>query len=172
VSGVSTYTNALPSVSLRYRLGDSTNLRAVYGWLIGRPDYGVLAPSFFVNPDRKEIDAGNPNLKPTQSRSYDLLFEHFFGTVGVVSGGAFYKDLKDRSIRARSRRFPEDPRQVPRSSRPAARGQDLRLRLYPAAASPLPVWPGSASASFACRKLARGVRPSAGRTGAPTTPLR
>jgi TonB-dependent receptor len=94
-SGGSTYTNALPSVSLRYALDAATTLRAVYGWQIGRPDYGLLAPSAFVNPDRKEIDAGNPNLKPTQGQAYDLLFEHFFSSVGVVSAGGFYKDLKD-----------------------------------------------------------------------------
>jgi TonB-dependent receptor len=94
-SGDSSYTNALPSVSVRWAIDSSTNLRAVYGWLIGRPDYGELAPSAMLNPDKKEIDAGNPNLKPTQSRSYDLLFEHFFSSVGVISGGLFYKDLKD-----------------------------------------------------------------------------
>jgi TonB-dependent receptor len=94
-SGNNSYTNWLPSISLRYALDPNTNLRAVYGWLIGRPDYGDLAPSLFVSDVQRQLNAGNPNLKPTQSRSYDLLFEHFIGTVVVVSVGGFYRTLKD-----------------------------------------------------------------------------
>ncbi len=94
-SGGSTYTNALPSISFKYAIDPSSTVRLVYGWQIGRPDYGLLAPSFIESDSRKQINAGNPNLKPTKSRSYDLLFEHYFGSLGVVSAGGFYKDLKD-----------------------------------------------------------------------------
>jgi TonB-dependent receptor len=95
VAGSSTYTNALPSISTRYAIDPNTNIRAVYGWTLGRPDYGELVPSRFQSDTRKEIDAGNPNLKPTRAQSVDLLFEHFFGSLGVVSAGGFYKHLTD-----------------------------------------------------------------------------
>jgi len=95
VSGGRTYTNVLPSVSLKYSLDPSTNLRAVYGWAVGRPDYGLLAPSLFLSDVQKQINAGNPKLKPTKARSYDLLFEHFLGSIGVIAAGGFYKDLTD-----------------------------------------------------------------------------
>jgi TonB-dependent receptor len=89
------YTNVLPSVSLKYELDSSTNLRGVYGWAIARPDYADLVPSLQITETRQQVAAGNPNLKPTRGQSYDVLIEHYLGAVGVVSAGAFYKDLKD-----------------------------------------------------------------------------
>ncbi len=94
-SGASKYTNVLPSISLKYELDRNTNLRAVYGWAIGRPNYGLLVPSLVLDTNRNLFNAGNPALKPTKGQSYDLLFEHFLPSVGVVSAGVFYKDLKD-----------------------------------------------------------------------------
>jgi TonB-dependent receptor len=94
-SGDSTYTDWLPSVSFRYETDPNTNLRFVYAWAVGRPNYGLLAPSLTRSDTNKELDAGNPNLKPTKAQNYDLLFEHFFGSVGVVSAGGFYKNLDD-----------------------------------------------------------------------------
>ena len=93
-AGGNTYTNPLPAVSVKWSIDSVTNLRAVWAWHIGRPDYGLLPPSFFVSTDRREVDAGNPNLIPQQDRSYDLMFERFLGTVGVVSAGGFYKSLR------------------------------------------------------------------------------
>jgi len=94
-SGGNSYTNPLPMIGVRWAIDPQTNLRAVWAWHIGRPDYGLLPPSFFVSTDKKEVDAGNPALLPQKDRSYDLLFEHFFTTVGVVSAGGFYKSLID-----------------------------------------------------------------------------
>ncbi len=94
-SGSQKYTDVLPSISLKYELDRNTNLRAVYGQAVGRPDYGLLVPSYVLNGNRNEIDAGNPDLKPTKGQNYDLLFEHFLPSVGIISAGAFYKDLKD-----------------------------------------------------------------------------
>ena len=89
------YTNLLPSVSVRYAIDTQTNLRAAYGWTVGRPDYADLVPSIVISDQRNQVAVGNPNLKPTRAQNYDLLFEHFFSSVGVVSGGAFYKDLRN-----------------------------------------------------------------------------
>jgi TonB-dependent receptor len=94
-SGASKYTNVLPSISLKYELDRNTNLRAVYGWTVNRAPYGDLVPSYLVSNDRNEISSGNPDLKPTKGQNYDLLFEHFVSSVGVISAGVFYKDLKD-----------------------------------------------------------------------------
>ena len=43
----------------------------------------------------REISAGNPNLKATYSVNYDLMVEKYFQNVGIVSGGVFYKNLKN-----------------------------------------------------------------------------
>lgn len=94
-NGSTGYTNVLPSVSLKYELDPSTNIRAIYGWAISRPNYADLVPKFQISDTRKQVSAGNPDLRPTKGRSYDLLFERYLGAVGVVSAGTFYKQLRD-----------------------------------------------------------------------------
>jgi len=95
VSGDNSYTDVLPSVNLRYEIDGHTNLRAAYGRGLSRPDFGDLPP-YFVESDKKQtISAGNPDLQPTHSNNYDLMVEHYLSTVGVLSAGFFYKDLKD-----------------------------------------------------------------------------
>ena len=41
------------------------------------------------------LSAHNPLLKPERSVNYDLLAEHYFPAVGVLSGGLFYKQISD-----------------------------------------------------------------------------
>ncbi|NJO88546.1 MAG: TonB-dependent receptor, partial [Chloroflexia bacterium] len=88
------YTNILPAVHLKYEAGKWTNIRFAWTNALARPRYFDLVP--FVEIDgTEEIVLGNPELKPTQSMNFDLLGEHFFNNVGLVSGGFFYKNLKD-----------------------------------------------------------------------------
>ena len=97
ITGAHDYSNVLPSISWRYEFDKETILRAVYGWAIGRPDYAELVPSLTVNQDSAslQLNSGNPDLKPTKGINYDLLFERFLPSVGVLSAGVFYKDMTD-----------------------------------------------------------------------------
>jgi TonB-dependent receptor len=97
-NGAAKYTNVLPSIQFRYEVDGNTNVRLAYGWAVSRPNYADLVPSLQVqnaNVFLKQVTAGNPNLRPTKGQNYDLLFEHYLGSVGVLSAGVFYKDLKD-----------------------------------------------------------------------------
>ena len=94
VSGSQSYTDVLPSMELRYELADNTNLRAAFGQGISRPNYSDLPPFRVQNDEKAEIDVGNPNLSATRANNFDLMLEHYFATVGVVSAGFFYKDLQ------------------------------------------------------------------------------
>ncbi len=95
VSGKKSYTEWLPQVLLRYRLAERTNLRAAVTRSFARPNFGDIAPYQLINREDLEITRGNPNLVPTTAWNYDLLFEHYMTSVGLVSGGIFYKELKD-----------------------------------------------------------------------------
>ena len=100
VHGTSSYTDLFPSLQLRYALDDNTNVRAAVTKGIARPDYIQLAPSFNAagaQPGQisSPISTGNPNLKPEYAWNFDLLGEHYFPSVGVLSGGVFYKDIHD-----------------------------------------------------------------------------
>ena len=95
VSGKNSYTEWLPQVLLRYRLAERTNLRAAVTRSFARPNFGDIAPFQNINREDLEITRGNPDLVPTTAWNYDLLFEHYMASVGLVSGGLFYKQLTD-----------------------------------------------------------------------------
>ena len=89
------YTEVFPGVHWRYALTPDANVRAAFTRSMGRPNYADLVPSQLILEEDLEIVLGNPELQPTTSWNYDLLFEHYFQSVGVVSGGFFYKDITD-----------------------------------------------------------------------------
>jgi len=41
------------------------------------------------------VTIGNPALRPTHANDFDLLFEHYLKSIGIIEGGWFYKDLSD-----------------------------------------------------------------------------
>jgi len=102
VDGSSTYTNVLPSVQYRYAFDENTNLRAVYGMGIARPNFGDLPPYIIEQDRRQSVSVGNPDLKPTHANNVDLLFERFFEPVGIVQVGYFYKWLANPIYRVQT----------------------------------------------------------------------
>jgi len=91
------YLSVLPSVSIQYAIGKNTDIRAVYGRGIARPDPFDLVP--FVQQDFSQnppaINIGNPDLKPEYANNYDVLFEHYLLPFGKITGGFFFKQLSD-----------------------------------------------------------------------------
>ncbi|SFG22336.1 TonB-dependent receptor [Novosphingobium sp. CF614] len=88
------YTNWLPSVTLRW--SPQTNLVArLAGYkTVVRPKLSQLAPKYSINEDG-EAEFGNPQLKPYQAWNLDAGFEYYFASNGALSFGAFYKSIKD-----------------------------------------------------------------------------
>lgn len=95
VSGGSSYDFFLPQASVRYQLSRYTNLRAAATFSYARPNFSEIIPAQEINQEDKVATAGNPNLKPVGAFNLDLLGEHYFGNVGVLSGGFFYKRLNN-----------------------------------------------------------------------------
>jgi TonB-dependent receptor len=89
------YTNVLPSIIAKYSFSKNTKLKAAWTNTISRPRYFDLVPHNEIKREDNEIKIGNPDLEPTQSMNLDLMVEHYFSEVGLVSAGAFYKSLKD-----------------------------------------------------------------------------
>ena len=94
-AGSKQYTNLFPSVIATYRLSPASNLRAAWTNTISRPNYYDIVPYRIVNQADSELEVGNPGLAPTTSMNLDVMYEHFFPTVGLVSAGVFYKDIQD-----------------------------------------------------------------------------
>ncbi|MEE9573916.1 MAG: TonB-dependent receptor, partial [Candidatus Neomarinimicrobiota bacterium] len=89
------YSNLLPSLHATYHIDNNTNLRFAYSTGIARPNYTSLVPVEFRDDDEREISRGNPKLKPTNSNSFDVMYEKYSSNLGLLSGGVFYKRLSD-----------------------------------------------------------------------------
>lgn len=87
------YLSILPGLHLNYELTKNSNIRFAWTNTIARPNYFDLVP--YVEIDEDEIAFGNPELEPTKSMNFDLMYEHFFKSIGLASAGVFYKDLTD-----------------------------------------------------------------------------
>jgi TonB-dependent receptor len=97
VHGGTDYLNVLPSVQVQYLLTPNTNIRAVYGMGIARPNISDTVPYEQSDPNAspKNVVIGNPALKATRANNYDLLVEHYFQPLGILQAGFFYKDLSN-----------------------------------------------------------------------------
>jgi TonB-dependent receptor len=89
------YTNFLPSAHFTYRFTDNMNLRLAYSTGIARPDYVSLVPYEFRDDDAREISKGNPDLEATTSNNFDIMFEKYTSSLGLLSAGFFYKNMSN-----------------------------------------------------------------------------
>lgn len=95
VTGSSNYDFILPQANLRYQLSPFTNLRAAVTFSYARPNFSEIIPAQEINQEDGVATSGNAALKPVKAFNVDLLGEHYFGNVGILSGGFFYKRLND-----------------------------------------------------------------------------
>lgn len=85
----------MPSLHLRYNLTPNTVLRAAWTNTLARPNYIDLAPRRLILREDNELEEGNPGLDATTAMNFDLMAEHYFQSVGIVSGGVFYKNINN-----------------------------------------------------------------------------
>lgn len=87
------YTNVLPGVTFKYKATEDFIIRAAATTSIARPNYYALAPYLSTIAGDNVVDAGNPTLKASYAWNFDLMGEYYFKSVGLISGGAFYKNI-------------------------------------------------------------------------------
>jgi len=111
--GSQSYTDWLPDIVLRYQATDAFVVRGAWTNSIGRPGYVQLVPyrifEFEPNDDDElegELEEGNPDLDRLQSSNFDLSFEYYLESGGILSAGLFYKDI-DNPIFFRTESFEE-----------------------------------------------------------------
>ncbi|WP_084696437.1 TonB-dependent receptor [Maribacter thermophilus] len=95
VNGENSYTNILPGLHLKYDVSNNTILRFAWTNTLARPNYVDIIPRAEIVNEDSEIVLGNADLDPTISMGFDVMAEHYFQSVGIISGGLFYKDIKD-----------------------------------------------------------------------------
>ncbi len=89
----SDYLRAYPSLHLGWKLSDSQTLTASYSHRVQRPDPGEFN-SFRFLIDPLTFRAGNPNLKPQQTQSFELGYEYRHSPV-LLLATAYYRENRD-----------------------------------------------------------------------------
>ena len=94
------YINPLPTVQLRYSIDANSDIRGVYGRGISRPDpyqlvpYNVLTKGGATNGSGGDlVTIGNPALVAEHANDYDILYERYLPSVGLIEAGYFYKQI-------------------------------------------------------------------------------
>jgi TonB-dependent receptor len=92
------YYNLLPSASLRFNAGQDSYMRLIYSRGVSRPEEQWLAEDLTWGIGgngayKYTVSFGNPNLRAETGDDIDVLYEHYFKTFGVLSGGYFFKHL-------------------------------------------------------------------------------
>ncbi|HEV7271355.1 TonB-dependent receptor [Pseudoxanthomonas sp.] len=89
------YNELLPSVNLRWNLGDADRISLSLARTIKRPNFNELLPALLDGEFGDNDYIGNPELDPETANGLDLGFEHRLGRKGVVGLNFFYRDVKD-----------------------------------------------------------------------------
>ncbi|MEH0154553.1 TonB-dependent receptor [Limibacter armeniacum] len=97
ISSHSNYAKLLPMAHLKYEMNKNVNLRAAYTRSLARPSFSDLNPSETVSSldGIREMSKGNTELAPTISDNFDVMAEYYLDDVGLISGGAFYKNISN-----------------------------------------------------------------------------
>ena len=93
--GSGSYVNPLPSVQLRYAIDSSSDIRAVYGRGISRPDPYQLVPYITLDESKTPyaVNIGNTALVAEHANDYDLLYQRYLPSVGMIEADYFYKQI-------------------------------------------------------------------------------
>jgi len=96
--GTAGVTKILPSGALNFDITKKFIAKVAYGQTIRRPNFNDLNPLITYARDVTNIgygtaSGGNPNLKPTTSKNYDVALEYYFDESTMVSATAFKKKI-------------------------------------------------------------------------------
>ena len=86
--------NFFPSVQLKFKPNEWSDIRVAYTSGIARPIIYLLFPKIAVFP-KDHMEVGNPNLKPTTAQNLDLIVSIYSNKIGLFTIDGFYKELKD-----------------------------------------------------------------------------
>jgi phosphoribosylformimino-5-aminoimidazole carboxamide ribotide isomerase len=97
VSAGDSFLDILPSVNLILNLSDNDVLRLSATRQISRPSLFDLRGAIGAGVGNDGIPAGgggNPFLRPFRANQFDISYEHYIGSDGILAVAAFYKDLE------------------------------------------------------------------------------
>jgi len=89
------YESFLPSFNLRAKLTEDLFLRFAAAKQLTRPSFADLSPNLTLTVGTQGLQgkAGNPDLKPLRSKSFDLSLEYYLSPSAYVYAAGFYKKV-------------------------------------------------------------------------------
>jgi len=104
----------LPSFMLLYDVTRDFRIRASYGETIRYPSFSDLNPTITYTDDVTGIgygtaSGGNPDLKPTESKNYDLSFEYYYAQASMFYVTAFKREVDGLVVDFRKRVYATSP---------------------------------------------------------------
>lgn len=100
------YTDVLPSVNAVFNINEHDKVRASGARVVASQNLFDLGQGASYNFTRSSTpgpnfdkflytngSGGNPNLDPFRASQFDLAWEHYFGSQGLISAGVFYKTI-------------------------------------------------------------------------------
>jgi len=92
-TGTVTYLDPLPSVQVKYKLGEKSALHLAYFSSISRPGFFEIVP--YVFPGEYYTEEGNYMLRHVKANNIDLRYELFPGGADQLLLGVFYKNIQN-----------------------------------------------------------------------------
>ena len=88
----------LPSFTARYEIFDNLRLRFNYGETLRRPAFADLNPNYTLTGDLTNVGygtggRGNPGLRPTTSKNFDLAAEWYFERSSAIYATLFRREI-------------------------------------------------------------------------------
>ena len=83
-----------PGVHIKYKPMERLVTRLGYATNIGRPAISSLLPRLDVTHETQRVVINNPSLKPQTANNFDLSLEYYFEPAGMLTAGAFLKEIK------------------------------------------------------------------------------
>ncbi len=83
----------LPDVSLRYKPFSWFDIRLAYTNTLSYPNYSAIIPR--IDVFTSSVTWNNYALKPATSRNYDVQLSLYDNSIGLLTGGAFLKQIND-----------------------------------------------------------------------------
>lgn len=107
-TGKTTVEKLLPSAVVSFEITKQLIARLAYGETIRRPGFGDLSPLVTYARDVSNIGygtatAGNPNLKATTSKSFDLALEYYFDEATSAHLAVFKREIDGLVVTTRRR---------------------------------------------------------------------
>ncbi len=99
VQSKESYDFLLPSVNLKFGIGDDVVLRLAGSRVLTRPDNAFIRTFLNVGIDVNSgalfAQAGNPGIRPASAWQFDISAEWYFAPVGSLTVNGFYKEISD-----------------------------------------------------------------------------